>query len=61
MSTILKEDSLTQAGERAFQEDYEKFKQESQEFLCKQREAKERKESGQPVESAVSHQQPSPP
>ena len=58
MSTIPKEDSLTQAGERAFQKNYERFKQETQEFLRKQREAKERKEkeTGQPVESAVSHQ-----
>jgi len=36
-------DHLTQAGERAFQEEYEKFKRESFEHLRKQREAKERR------------------
>ena len=39
MSIIPKEDSLTQAGKRAFQENYEKFKQEAQEYLRKQQEA----------------------
>ena len=53
-TTIPKNDQLAQATERAFQEHYEKFKRESYEYLCKQREAKERKgkEAGKPVESA---------
>ena len=41
--TIPMNDHLTQAGERAFQEEYEKFKRESFEHLRKQREAKERR------------------
>ena len=56
MSTIHKEDSLTQAGERAFQNNYEKFKQDTQEYLRKRREAKARKnkETEKPVESTDS-------
>jgi uncharacterized protein YukE len=56
MSTIQKEDSLTQAGERAFQNNYEKFKQDTQEYLRKLREAKARKnkEAEKPVESTDS-------
>jgi len=47
-------DQLTQAGERAFQEEYEKFKRESFEHLSKQREAKEQrdKKTEQSAESA---------
>ena len=47
-------DHLTQAGERAIQEPYEKFVQEGIARWQKQQEAKERKdkESEKPVESA---------
>ena len=51
-------DHLSQACERAMQEPYEKFKRESFEHLCKQREAKQRRdieasaEMPRPAESA---------
>jgi len=54
MPTMM-DDHLTQAGERAFQEDYEKFKRESFEHLRKRRETKERQDrtTEQPVESVA--------
>ena len=53
MSTISKKDSLTLAGERAFQENYERFKKETFELACKQQTKKQRqdKEGEKPVES----------
>ena len=57
MKTIPIDDHLTQATERAFQEDYEKFVQEGIDRWHRQRETKERKnkETEKPVESAASN------
>jgi len=50
-----RQEMLAQAVERTAQEDYEKFKRESYEHLCKIREAREqkKKEAEKPIESGA--------
>ena len=57
MKTIPMNDQLTQVAERAMQEEYEKFVQNTLDLARKQREARERKnsEAEQPVKPAVSN------